>query len=119
MAQEDIKMSMAGFFPCILYFRTIYTVQFSENRLFGWDVYLTVLRFRRAFSRAEKYGYFGEERREDSRSYLVFKDFLGRQFLTIEAAETLCTVCIPPEEHIFRKKYLGNRPFKRSHFIRV
>ena len=23
--------------------------------------------------------------------------------LTIEAAETLCMVCLPPEEHIFRK----------------
>ena len=30
--------------------------------------------------------------------------------LTIEAAETLCMVCLPPETHIFRKKYLGNRP---------
>ena len=27
--------------------------------------------------------------------------------LTIEAAETLCVICLPPEEHIFRKKYLG------------
>ena len=35
------------------------------------------------------------------------------------SAETLCMVCIPPEEHIFRKKYLGNRPFKESHFVRV
>ena len=39
--------------------------------------------------------------------------------MTIEAAETLCMVCLPPEEHIFRKKYLRNRPFKKSHFVRV
>ena len=29
-----------------------------------------------------------------------------RQFLTIEAAETLCVVCLQPEEHVFRKKIL-------------
>ena len=34
-------------------------------------------------------------------SYL--KDVRGWQFLTIEAAETLCMVCLPPKEHIFRK----------------
>ena len=28
-----------------------------------------------------------------------------RQFLTLEAAETLCAVCVPPEEHILEKKY--------------
>ena len=32
------------------------------------------------------------------------KDVRGWQFMTIEAAETLCMVCLPPEEHIFRKK---------------
>ena len=49
----------------------------------------------------------------------LLKDVRGWQFLTIEAVETLCMVCLPPEEHIFRTKYLGNRPFKKSHFIRV
>ena len=33
-----------------------------------------------------------------------FKDVRGWQFLTIEASETLCMVCLLPEEHIFRKK---------------
>ena len=46
------------------------------------------------------------------------KDVRGWQFLTIDAAETLCMVCIPSEKHIFRKKYLGSRPFKK-YFIRV
>ena len=46
-----------------------------------------------------------------------FKDIRGWQFLTIEAANILCMVV--PEGHIFRKKYLGNRPFKKSHFVRV
>ena len=31
----------------------------------------------------------------------------GMQLLTIEADETLCMVCLRPEEHIFRKKNLG------------
>ena len=35
----------------------------------------------------------------------------------MEAAETLCMVFILPEEHTFRRKYRGNRPFKKSHFI--
>ena len=48
-----------------------------------------------------------------------FKDVRGWQILTVEAAETLCMVCLPPEEHMFRKKYSGNRPFKKSHFIKV
>ena len=30
----------------------------------------------------------------------AFKDVRGWQFLTIKAAETLCIVCLPPEEHI-------------------
>ena len=34
--------------------------------------------------------------------------FEDGSFLTIEAAETLCMVCLSPKEHIFRKKYLGN-----------
>ena len=38
--------------------------------------------------------------------------------MTVEA-ETLCMVCLPPEEHIFGKKYLGYRFFKKSHFVRV
>ena len=46
------------------------------------------------------------------------KDVRGWQFLTIEAAEILCMVCVPPEEHNFGKK-LGNRLFKNSHFIRA
>ena len=29
--------------------------------------------------------------------------------MTIEAAGTLCMVCLPPEEHTFRKKYWGNQ----------
>ena len=29
-----------------------------------------------------------------------FKDVRGWQFLTMKAAETLCIVCLPPEEHI-------------------
>ena len=41
---------------------------------------------------------------------LSFKDVRGWQFLTMKAAETLCVVCLPPEEHISWKKYLGNRP---------
>ena len=32
----------------------------------------------------------------------VFED---GSFFTIEAAETLCMVCLPPEEHISRKKF--------------
>ena len=28
------------------------------------------------------------------------KDFRGWQFLTMKAAEILCIVCLPPEEHI-------------------
>ena len=51
--------------------------------------------------------------------YKTLKDVRGWQFLTIEAAETLCMVCLPPDEDIFRKKYLSNRPFKKSHFVRV
>ena len=35
--------------------------------------------------------------------YFQLKDARGWQFLTIEAAETLCMVCLPPEEYI-----LGN-----------
>ena len=30
----------------------------------------------------------------------VFKDVRGWQFLTMKAAETLCIVCLPIEEHI-------------------
>ena len=30
---------------------------------------------------------------------LVLKDVRGWQFLTMKAAETLCIVCLPPEEH--------------------
>ena len=47
------------------------------------------------------------------------KDVRGWQFLTIEVAETLRVVCLPPDEHIFRKKYFGDRPFKKSHSISV
>ena len=53
-------------------------------------------------------------------TYAVFfkiKDVRRWQFLTIEAAKTLYMVCLPPEEHIFRKELLGNRPFKKSHFV--
>ena len=47
------------------------------------------------------------------------KDVPGWQFLTMKAVETLCIVCLPPDKHISWKKYLGNRPSKKSHFIRV
>ena len=43
-------------------------------------------------------------------------DVRGWQFLTIETVATLCMVCLSPEEHIFRKKYLDNRPFKKVTF---
>ena len=33
----------------------------------------------------------------------VLKDVRGWQFLTKEAAEALSMVCVPPEEHIFKK----------------
>ena len=36
-------------------------------------------------------------------SYFL-KDFRGWHFLTIEAAQTLCMVCLPPEEHIISEK---------------
>ena len=55
----------------------------------------------------------------EARLEAVIKDVRGWQFLTVEAAETLCMVCVPTEEHIFRKKYLGNQAFKKSNFIRV
>ena len=35
-----------------------------------------------------------------------------------KSAETLCMVCLPSEEHIFRKKYLGNRPLKKVTFCK-
>ena len=44
--------------------------------------------------------------------YLRINDVGGWQFLTIEAAEFLCMVSIPPEEHIFGKRYLDDQPFK-------
>ena len=44
----------------------------------------------------------------------MIKDVRGRQFLTIEAAETLCMACVPQKEHISKKKYLGNRRLKES-----
>ena len=47
----------------------------------------------------------------------VLKDVRRWHFLTTEAAETLRVACLPPGEHIFRKKYLGNRSFKKSHFV--
>ena len=55
----------------------------------------------------------------DFKVSVVLNDVPGWQFFTIEAAGTLCMICLPPEEHIFRKKYLGNRPFKKLHFVRV
>ena len=54
-----------------------------------------------------------------SKNRETVKNVRGWQILTIEAAETLCMICLPPEEHIFRKKYLGNRACKKSHFVRV
>ena len=33
----------------------------------------------------------------------LLKDVREWQFLTIEAAETLCMVCLPPEEHILER----------------
>ena len=47
------------------------------------------------------------------------KDFRGWQFLTLDAAETLCMVYLPPEEHFSEKNIWGNQPFKKSHFVRV
>ena len=48
-------------------------------------------------------------RKSESKSNLIVKDIRGWQFLTIEAAETFCMVCLPPEAHFFlEKKYLGN-----------
>ena len=44
------------------------------------------------------------------------KDIREWQLLTIEAVETLCTVCVQPEEQTFRKKYLGNR-LSKSHML--
>ena len=48
----------------------------------------------------------------------TFKNVRGWQFLTLKAAETLYIVCLPPKKH-FLKKYLGNWPSKKSHFIRI
>ena len=56
---------------------------------------------------------------QSCRSAIPLKDVRGWQFLEIKAAETLCMVCVSSEEHFFQKKYLGNRPFKKLHFIRV
>ena len=47
-----------------------------------------------------------------------FKDVPGGQFVTIEAAETLCMVFVPPEEHIFREKIFGKSTFKKVTFYR-
>ena len=52
------------------------------------------------------------------KSYCL-KDVRGWQFLTTKAAKTLCIVCSPPEKHISWKTYLGNRPSKKSRFIRI
>ena len=49
----------------------------------------------------------------------TIKNVWGWQFLTMKAAETLCIVCLPPGKHISLKKKLGNRPSKKSLFIRV
>ena len=38
---------------------------------------------------------------------LAIKDVRGWQFLTIEAAETLCMICLPPEEQFSEKKIFG------------
>ena len=43
--------------------------------------------------------------------------FEDRRFLTIEAAETLCMLCLPPEKHILRKKYLGVTDPSESHIL--
>ena len=47
------------------------------------------------------------------------KDFWGWQFLTMKAAETLCIVCLPPEEHISWKNIWVTDLPKKSHFVRV
>ena len=52
-------------------------------------------------------------------SYLIIpylKDFRGWQFLTIEAVETLCIVCLPAEEHIFGKS-IWVTDFSKSHIL--
>ena len=33
-------------------------------------------------------------------SFIFIKDVRGWQFLTVKVSETLCIVCLPPEEHI-------------------
>ena len=37
----------------------------------------------------------------------------------MKAAETLCTVWLPPEEHISLKKYLGKQPSKKITFYKL
>ena len=40
---------------------------------------------------------------QNSNATFNFKDVQGWQFLTTEAAETLCMICLSLEEHIFKK----------------
>ena len=39
-------------------------------------------------------------REDNAYANSIIKDVRGWQFLTMKAAETLCIVCLPPEEHI-------------------
>ena len=39
------------------------------------------------------------------------------QFLTLEAAETLCAVCVPPEEHILEKKNTRVIDLSKTHLL--
>ena len=43
------------------------------------------------------------------------KDVQRWQFLTTEAAESLCMVCLPPEEHIFTKNWV--KDLSKSHIL--
>ena len=43
--------------------------------------------------------WYNIQKRDDGQSKSI-KDVRGWQFLTMKAAETLCIVCLPPEEHI-------------------
>ena len=45
-----------------------------------------------------------------------FKDVLAWQFLTMEAAETLCMVVVPPEERTFRKN-IGVIDLSKIHIL--
>ena len=45
------------------------------------------------------------------------EDVRGWQFLTVEVAETLCMVYLPPEEHISKKKNVWVTDLSESHIL--